>query len=63
MARHQHAVLWTRYSGSPEKMGDLVLSADEASFTYTQDYLASGLPGFCLLGDGAIWGSDTVTYP
>ncbi|MEN8131598.1 MAG: HipA domain-containing protein, partial [Pseudomonadota bacterium] len=58
-----HAVLWTRYSGSPEKMGDLVLSADEASFTYTQDYLASGLPGFCLLGDGAIWGSDTVTYP
>lgn len=63
MARHQHAVIWTRISGAPEKMGDLVLSGDQASFTYSQGYLASARPGFCLLGDGAIWGSDTVTYP
>lgn len=63
MARHQHAVIWTRISSVPEKMGDLVLSAEQTSFTYGKDYLASGRPGFCLLGDGAIWGSDTVTYP
>lgn len=63
MARHQHAVIWTRLPGLPQKMGDLVLTDDQAAFTYTQDYLASGHPGFCLLGDGAIWGSDTVSYP
>ncbi|MDT8387281.1 MAG: HipA domain-containing protein [Thiogranum sp.] len=63
MARNQHAVIWTRVSGSAEKMGNLVLSGEQASFTYTSDYLASGHPGFCLLGDGAIWGADTVTYP
>lgn len=63
MARHQHAVIWTRLSGTPQKMGDLVLSDERAAFTYTKDYLASGQAGFCLLGDGAIWGNDTVSYP
>jgi serine/threonine-protein kinase HipA len=63
MARNQHAVIWTRLSGQAEKMGDLVLSADRAAFTYTRDYLASGQPGFCLLGDGRFWGEDTVSYP
>ncbi len=63
MARDQHAVIWTRLSGIPEKMGHLVLSAGQTAFTYTREYLASGRPGFCLLGDGAIWGTDTVTYP
>ena len=63
MARNYHAVIWTRISGKPEKMGDLVLSEAHISFTYSKDYLATGQPGFCLLGDGAIWGSDTVSYP
>lgn len=63
MARNQHAVIWTRCSGVPEKMGNLVLSEEQASFTYTKEYLSSGHPGFCLLGDGSIWGPDTVTYP
>jgi len=63
MARNRHAVIWTRVSGTAQKMGDLVLSAGGAAFTYTGDYLDSGNPGFCLLGDGAIWGSDTVSYP
>ena len=63
MARHQHAVIWTRLSGAPEKMGDLVLSENQASFTYTKEYASSGLPGFCLLGDSSIWKNDTVTYP
>lgn len=63
MARYQHAVVWTRISGTPEKMGTLVLSEREATFTYTDAYLSSGQPGFCLLGDGALWKSDTITYP
>ncbi len=63
MARNQHAVIWTRVSGRAEKMGDLVLSADEAAFTYTRDYLNSAQPGFCLLGDGKFWGEESVTYP
>jgi serine/threonine-protein kinase HipA len=63
MARNRHAVIWTRAAGQPEKMGDLVLSPGQAAFTYTRDYLASGRPGFCLLGDGSFWGQDSVTYP
>lgn len=63
MARNQHAVIWTRLSGTPEKMGDLVLSGEQAAFTYTKEYLSSARPGFCLLGDTTIWGADTVTYP
>jgi len=63
MARNQHGVIWTRIGGRAQKMGDLLLSEQEASFTYTREYLASGLPGFCLLGDGAIWGRETVRYP
>jgi serine/threonine-protein kinase HipA len=47
----------------PEKMGDLVLSETQASFTYTKEYTSSGLSGFCLLGDSSIWKNDTVTYP
>jgi serine/threonine-protein kinase HipA len=63
MARDLHAVIWTRLSGVPEKMGHLVLSGEQTAFTYTRGYLDYGRPGFCLLGDGAIWGTDTVTYP
>ncbi len=63
MARNQHAVIWTQLSGTPEKMGDLVMSGEQAAFTYTKAYLSSHRPGFCLLGDSAIWGADTVTYP
>lgn len=63
MARNYHAVIWTRVSGKPEKMGDLVLSEAHISFTYTKEYLSTGQPGFCLLGDGAIWSTDTVSYP
>ncbi len=63
MARYQHAVIWTRFSGTSKKMGDLVLSEELVSFTYTNEYLSSGQPGFCLLGDGAIWGTETISYP
>lgn len=63
MARLQHAVIWTGLAGQPRKMGNLVLTDEQAAFTYTRDYLDSGLPGFCLLGDGRLWGQDSVIYP
>jgi len=63
MARNHHGVIWTRLSGEPEKMGDLVMSDTEAAFTYTDDYLATEQPGLSLLADGRIWGKDSVTYP
>ncbi|RMF14662.1 MAG: hypothetical protein D6757_05890, partial [Alphaproteobacteria bacterium] len=63
MPRIRHGVIWTRISGEPKKMGDLTLAAEEASFTYTEEWLLSDQPGFCLLGDAAIWGHSTVGYP
>ncbi len=63
MPRVRHGVIWSRISGRPGKMGDLVLTGQETSFTYTREWLASGQPGFCLLGDGSIWGESSVTYP
>ncbi len=63
VARLQHGVIWSRIGDQPEKMGDLVLSEAEASFTYSREWLASARPGFCLLGDGSIWGEASVVYP
>lgn len=63
MVRNLHAVIWSRIAGKSEKMGDLVLEKEQVSFTYTRDYLASGQPGFCLLGDGSIWQDETMRYP
>jgi serine/threonine-protein kinase HipA len=63
MARHQYAVIWTQISGTPEKMGELVLQAEQTSFTYTKGYLSSAHPGFCLLGDGAVWGTEQGKEP
>lgn len=63
MARTRHAVIWSRFSGRPEKMGDLALLENEIRFTYTREWLDSGQPGFCLLGDGSIWDEASVIYP
>jgi serine/threonine-protein kinase HipA len=63
MARLQHAVIWTRLGGRPQKMGNLVLTEERIAFTYTRNYLEAGLSGFCLLGDARIWGEDSVSYP
>jgi len=63
MARNRHGVIWTRVSGDPIKMGDLLLSEQQAEFTYRREFLDSGQPGFCLLGDPAIWGDQTIRYP
>lgn len=63
MPRDMHGVIWSRFGGSPVKMGDLALSGRETRFTYTAEYLGSGYPGFALLADPTLWEGDTVTYP
>jgi|GEM_PF-261186 len=63
MLRDLSGVLWSRVSGEPMKMGDLLLTADEARFTYTNEYLESGQPGFSMLADPLIWGDRTIIYP
>lgn len=63
MPRDMHGVIWSRFDGTPIKMGDLVLSERRTSFTYTAEYLGTGHPGFALLADPTLWDGDTVTYP
>lgn len=63
MPRDMHSVIWSRFGGTPMKMGDLVLSESDSRFTYSAEYLGSGYPGFALLADPTLWEGDTVTYP
>ena len=58
-----HGVIWTEYGGAPQKMGDLELREHQIEFTYTPEYVESGLPGFSLLGDPYFWNGKTVIYP
>lgn len=63
MPRDLHGVIWSRFGGTPIKMGDLVLSDTDTRFTYTAEYLDTGHPGFALLADPRLWNGETVTYP
>ena len=48
MARDKEAVIWTRLSGKPVKMGRLYLTESECRFTYELDYLTLQQPGLGL---------------
>lgn len=43
-------------------MGDLTVLQDRTIFVYTDDYLASGLPGMSLLASPEIWGKEPVEF-
>ena len=45
MSRDKTAVIWTRSGGQPIKMGQLYLTDTECRFSYTTEFLSSGLPG------------------
>lgn len=45
----RYAVIWTRAGVEPVKMGNLVVTDRECRFSYTKEFLGSGLPGFSLL--------------
>jgi len=49
MIRDAHAVVWTRLSGTPVKMGELHVTESESRFVYELPFLDSGLPGLGLV--------------
>ncbi len=61
--RDKSAVVWTRLSGKPEKMGRLYLTESECRFTYELDYLASGQPGLGLLYAPDVVRENTIVRP
>lgn len=60
-----HAVVWTRRSEGPLKMGDLVVTPQETRFSYTEDFLALGpdAAGLSLLSSPRLYGRNPVVFP
>lgn len=56
----RYGVIWTRASGTPEKLADMVLTPSELRITKTREAGQLGLPGPCLLHDKL--GVDTIEY-
>ena len=59
--RDREAVVWTRMTGSPMKMGTLYVTDREARFTYTTEYAQSGLHGLGLVYHPAFFGVNTIS--
>lgn len=60
MQRDKQAVIWTRQSGQPVKMGRLYLTEVDCRFTYELDYLSLQQPGLGLLYAPEIVQESTV---
>lgn len=56
-----HAVIWTRYLGTPKKLASMVLMPSELRITKTPEAIAAGLPGVSFLHDLA--GLHQLNYP
>jgi len=63
MQRDKQAVVWSRQSGKPMKMGRLYLTESDCRFTYELDYLTSSLPGLGLLYAPEIVQENTIIRP
>jgi len=63
MQRDKQAVVWTRQSGKPMKMGRLYLTESDCRFTYELDYLSSKQPGLGLLYAPEIVQQNTIIRP
>ncbi len=62
MTTDRQAVIWTRVSGTPVKMGSLYVTAKVARFQYTEEFVASGLPGLSLVYPPAVYETRPVVY-
>lgn len=60
MQRDKQAVIWTRQSGKPVKMGRLYLTEADCRFTYELDYLGLQQPGLGLLYSPDIVQESTI---
>lgn len=49
MKTDRDAVVWTRIGMRPVKMGRIYVTGSECRFTYSEDYLRTGLPGLGLV--------------
>ena len=63
MSRDRQAVVWTRLSGQPLKMGRLYITETDCRFSYELDYLETGLPGLGLLYPPEIIKDTTIVRP
>lgn len=62
MSRDQHAVVWTRLSGQPIKMGELYNTELESRFVYDLSFLDSGLPGLGIILSPQIYAESTLKW-
>lgn len=63
MQRDRQAVVWTRQSGKPVKMGRLYLTESDCRFTYELDYQQLQQPGLGLLYSPEIVQESTIIRP
>jgi len=59
----REAVVWTRIGIRPVKMGRIYVTDSECRFTYSEDFLHTGLPGIGLLYPPEIIQQTTVARP
>ncbi len=60
--RDHHAVVWTRISGEPVKMGELYTTELESRFVYDESFLTLSLPGLGLVLSPEIFGLSTLKW-
>lgn len=60
MATDREAVVWTRIGIRPVKMGRIYLTGSQCRFTYTEDFLKTGLPGLGVIYPPKIVQTTTV---
>ncbi len=64
MVKTDHdAVVWTRIGTRPIKMGRIYLTDSECRFTYSEDFLNTGLPGVGLIYPPEIIQQTTIARP
>jgi len=61
MSTDREAVVWTRLSGQPNRMGRLYVTDKECRFTYDDDYLKLDLPGLGLVYAPEFYGNTTIS--
>lgn len=49
--KDRFAVVWTRASGAPEKLADMVLTETELRVTFSDHARGTGIPGLSMLHD------------
>lgn len=62
MSIDRYASVWTRAGGKPIKMGNLVVTDRECRFSYTPEFVESGLPGLSLVVPPKLIGGGAIVH-